>query len=207
MEQNEFRKQLSELRTIIMDGIAYFSAWNEISNLSEDEAHALNRYRGFFVPAQLSFKYMALLQFAKLFDRDSRAVSFRNLLHEVKTSQELLVPYAEEGDLQKLEDKINADEELINHLKSFRDQRLAHHDSAISSDTSLKAGEVMQLVDDVKEIFNLLSRGHERSTTLFDSVSRDARRATSQVKQIMCEELDRATQRIQEAHRRIQKGD
>ena len=207
MERHEFKKQLDELQTIITYGIAYFSAWYEIANLSENEAHALNRYRGFFLPAQLSLKHMALLQFAKVFDRDPRTVSFHSLLSAVKITPKLLTPHAEERDLQYLESKIDSNEELLSHLKSFRDQRLAHHDSAIARDTSLTFGQVRQLIDDAKDMYNSLSRGHERSTTSFDFIARQAEEATSQVKRIMCEESDRARLRIQEADRQITRGD
>ena len=207
MESEEFKKQLAELSTIISDGIAYFSAWRVLGDLDESSAQALNRYRGLFIPAQLSLKYMALLQFAKIFDRDSRTVSLYNLLTEVRKNQNLLTPHATEDDLQLIERKINSNEELVGRLKGFRDQRLAHYDSALSRNTSLTFGQVKQLIEDVKVIYNSLCRGHERSTTSFDRISRDAERHTSEVIRIMCEERDRARQRISEADRRIERGD
>jgi hypothetical protein len=90
---------------------------------------------------------------------------------------------------------------LLEHLKAFRDQRLAHYDSDISKDTSITFGQVRQLIDDVKDIYNSLSRGHERSVTSFDRISRDAEWHTSEVIRIMCEERDRAKLRIQEAEK------
>jgi len=198
MEHKEFKRQLDELRTIITDGIAYFSAWQAIANLDENSAHALNRYRGFFLPAQVSLKNMALLQFSKIFDPDTRTISLRNLLSAVKENRQLLTPHAEEDDLKRIEHLIDSNEESLNHLKGFRDQRLAHHDKVISSDTSLTFGKVRKLIDDVKVIYNSLSRGHERSTTAFDFISREAERHTLQVIEIMCEERDRAKERISE---------
>lgn len=207
MESEEFKKKLDELRSIITDGIAYFSAWYTMANLDEKSADALNRYRGFFLPVQASLKYMALLQFAKVFDRDSRTISLHNLLSIVKENPRLLIPHAKEHDLEHLESKIDSYEELLSHLKSYRDQRLAHHDFHISGDTSLTFGQVKQLIDDVKAMHNLLSRGHEKSTTAFDYISREAERHALQVIEIMCEESDRAKQRIADASRRIKRGD
>jgi hypothetical protein len=94
MESEEFKGQLAELRTIISDGIAYFSAWHVLSDLDDSSAQALSRYRGFFRPAQLSLLYMALLQFAKVFDRDSRTVSLHNLLSAVRENPKLLTPHS-----------------------------------------------------------------------------------------------------------------
>lgn len=206
MELEEFKTQLHELRDIIAGGVAYFSAWYGIANLNEDEAHALNRYRGFFLPAQVSLNHMALLQFAKAFDHDPRTVSLHKLLSAAKSNPTLLVPYAKGDDLQNLERQIDNNEQVLGHLKSYRDQRIAHHDHAVSRNTSLPFGEVRQLIDDVKDMYNSLSKWHERSTTSFDFMIREAERHTSDVKQIMCGERDRAKQRIREVDSQIDKG-
>ena len=198
MKPEEYKSQLHELRDIITEGVAYFSAWYGIANLDEDSAHALNRYRGFFLPAQVSLNHMALLQFAKVFDHDPRTVSLPNLLSAAKSNSTLLVPYAEGDDLQNLESKIDNNEQVLGHLKSYRDQRLAHHDQAISRDTSLPFGQVRQLIDDVKDMYNSLSKWHERSITSFDFISREAEEHTSHVKRIMREERDRAKLRFSE---------
>lgn len=192
MEVEEFKTQLDELGHIIIEGVAYFSAWYEIANLDDNMADALNRYRGFFLPTQLSLKHMALLQLAKVFDRHPRTVSLPNLLSAMKNNPRLLAPYAKEHDFQNLESKISSNEGLLSHLKSYRDQRLAHHDQAVLRDTSLPFGQVRQLIDDVKDMHNSLSNWHEHSTTRFNSISHEAERHTSDVKRIMCEERDKA---------------
>jgi hypothetical protein len=142
---------------------------------------------------------MALLQFAKLFDRDSRTVSIRNLLLVAKEHPTVLVPFASAEELITIEDKINRWEQLLNRLKTYRDQRLAHHDQQVSRDTALPFGEVRQLVDDIKNIFNSLSSWHDHSTVLFERIHRDAEWHTKCVKQIMREEKDRAEIRIRDA--------
>lgn len=195
MEQQDFKKQLDELRNMISDGIGYFSAWYAIANLDEDSAHALNRYRGFFLPVQFSLKNMALLQLAKVFDHNPRTVSLRNLLSTAKSNPTLFVPHAEGDDLQSLERKIDSNEKVLSHLKSYRDQRLAHYDQVVSRDTSLLFGQVRHLIDDVKDMYNSLSEWHEGSTTSFAFKSREAEEHTSRVKQVMREERDRVRSR------------
>jgi len=204
MKLEDYRKQLSELRTIIKDGITCLSAWHGLANLDDNMAHALSRYRGFFLPARLSLKHMALQQFANVFDRNPRAVSLRNLLSAAKNNPKLLAPYAKEHDLQDIESKINDNEELLSHLKTFRDQRLAHYDSVISEDTSLTFGQVKQLINDVKDMYDSLSQGHERSITSFDFISREAQEHTSKVIEIMCEERARAKRRVSESDSQIE---
>ena len=108
MKLEDYRKQLGELRDIITDGIAYFSVWYVMANLDDNMARALNRYRGFFLPARKSLNDMFLLQFAKVFDHDPSTVSLRNLLSAARNNPTLLVPYAEGDDLQNLESKIDS---------------------------------------------------------------------------------------------------
>jgi hypothetical protein len=97
MYHQEFTKHLHTLRDIISNGVGYFSVWYTLANLNEEEAHALNRYRGFFIPARASVRDMALLQFAKVFDRHRKAVSLRNLLSVAKDKPALFIPHAKEG--------------------------------------------------------------------------------------------------------------
>ena len=67
----------------------------------------------------------ALMQFAKVFDRDPRTISLRNLLIAARENRKDLVPYAKDQDLIDIEQKINASESLLERLKCYRDQRLA----------------------------------------------------------------------------------
>lgn len=195
MEPQEFSRQLAELRSVITDGIAYFSAWRGLMVEDEDSAHALNRYRGLFLPARNALLWMTLMQFAKVFDRDPRAISLRNLLTEVKKDREHLTPYATEKDLQHIEQRVKANENLLEKLKQFRDQRLAHHDAITADDMSLPYGDMKQLAEEVKSMHNSLAKGHDRSITAFESIALDAERHASEVVRVMREERDRAIQR------------
>jgi hypothetical protein len=78
MKHQEFSHQLGELREIIAEGIAYFSAWRSLMVEDEDSAQALNRYRGLFLPARLALKSQAIMQFAKAFDNHRKTISLSN---------------------------------------------------------------------------------------------------------------------------------
>lgn len=154
----------------------------------EDSAHALNRYRGLFLPARNALLWMALMQLAKVFDRDTRTVSMRNLLTAAENDRENLTPYATEEDLRDIGQKIDASESLLKRLKAFRDQRLAHHDAIIAGDVSLPYGDMRKLVEEIKSMYNSLTRGHDRSTTAFEFLVREAERHTSEVVNIIHKE-------------------
>jgi hypothetical protein len=191
-ERNDFKRQLVELGKIIGDGIAYFSTWRGLMVEDEVSAHALNRYRGLFLPARGALLWTTLMQFAKVFDRNPKTISLRNLLAAAKKDRERLTPYITNENLQHIEQKIEESKDLLNRLKRFRDKRLAHHDADVKDDMSLLYGEVKKLVEEVKSMYNSLTKGYDRSVTSFDFLAREAERHTSQVVSIMCEERDRA---------------
>jgi hypothetical protein len=196
MEPQEFKRQLDELRTIITDGIAYFSVWRGLMVEDEVSAHALNRYRGLFLPARNALLWMTLMQFSKVFDRDSRTVSLRNLLTTAKKNSENLAPHATEENLQQLKKQVDTSEDLLERLKRLRDQRIAHHDANVTGDTQLLYGEMQKLIKEVKSMYNSLTRYHDRSTTSFEYLAREAEEHTSEVVRIMREERGRIMRRF-----------
>lgn len=170
-------------------------------------AQALNRYRALFLPARNALLWAALMQFAKVFDRDSRTVSLRNLLTTAKNDRKNLTPYATEESLLEIEQNIDASEGLLQRLKGYRDQRLAHHDATVTGNVSLLYGEVQKLVEEIKSMYNSLRLGHDRSTTAFEYLTREAEWHTSEVVRIMREEKQRAFSRIKRAESRTKKED
>jgi hypothetical protein len=196
MEPQEFKRQLTELGKIITDGIAYFTVWRGLMVEDEVSAHALNRYKGMFLPARTALHWMTLLQFAKVFDRDPRTISLRNLLTAAENDRENLTPHATEKNLKTLRQQIDTSEDLLERLKNLRDQRIAHHDAIIASDTRLLYGETRKFVEEVKSMYNSLTSYHDRSTTIFEYLAKEAERHTSDVVSIMREERDRVMRRF-----------
>ena len=196
MEPQEFKRQLDELRTVITDGIAYSTVWRGLMVEDEVSAHALNRYRGLFLPARNALLWMTLMQFAKAFDRHPRTISLRNLLTAAKKNRENLTPHATEENLQQFEKQIDASEDLLVRLKRVRDQRIAHHDATITGNTRLLYGEMQKLVEEVKSMYNSLTSYHDRSITSFEYLAREAERDTSEVVRIMREERDRVMKKF-----------
>lgn len=195
MEPQEFKRQLDEVGKIITNGTAYFTAWHVLMVKDEDSAHALNRYRNFFLPARDALLKMMLMQFAKVFDRHPKTVSLRNLISTATKNRETLIPYATEDDLRDIEQKIDTKGELLHRLKGYRDRRLAHHDAIVAGDMGLLYGEVKTLVEETKSIYNSLTHSYEGTRTLFEWLDRDVERDTSEVVRIMREERDSTIRR------------
>lgn len=190
MKQQEFKNCLHTLLKMISNGIAYFSDWYTLANLTEDEAHSLNRYRGFFMPVQRSLRDMAILQVAKVFDNRKDSISLLILLSEAKRDTTLL-PYTNKGDLEQIESLIENNKTIIESIRLYRHKILAHQTKE-EIKISLPYGKVRQLIDDIKVMFDILSKGHERSTTSYNLLIREAENHTTDVKWIMYEERERA---------------
>jgi len=117
------------------------------------------------------------------------------VLEPLQTTETIEIQMEE---LQDIKEKINNSESLLIRLKRYRDTRLAHHDAIVPSDASLPYGKVNKLVEDVKSMYNSLTKGHDWSVTSFEWLTHDAERHTSEVVRIMREERDKAIQRVKE---------
>jgi hypothetical protein len=200
MYREEFKRQLQELRQVISDCVAYFSAWRGLMVEDEESARALNRYRGLFLVSRDALQKMLLLQLAKVFDPDPRTTGIRKLLSAARENRENLIPHVTEEDLRDVEHRVDASEDLLNRLKRYRDQRLAHHDAIdedmrLSDDMRVRFGEVRDLIEEVKSIYNLLEEGH----TSFEHLTSLAKFHADEVVRIMREDRDRAIRTIEEA--------
>ena len=200
MTPGEFDRRLERLRVIIGDGLGFFTVWRELMVEDEDGAQALNRFRGFFLPARTACFGMMMLHLTKAFDRDERTASFPNLLEAAAADQETLVPNANGHNLDDLWEELAAAEPLLNRLAKMRNQQIAHGDISPNVEPVLY-GEVRELVGDVQRMYSELRNMHDRSITVFDGLTRDAERHTQQVVQLMREDRDTGARRRARAER------
>lgn len=164
MEQNEFSRQLKEFQShwfhTIVAYEVYFKIWP-----TEQIIDVLNRHRGFFIPVRNSLYERVMMGFAKVFDRDPRTMSLRNLIDTAQRQMEL-VPELTLENIQNMNTELSKHEAAVSSLKCLRDQRLAHLDAKPQSFPPLLKGQLDSLVVTVGEAFNQLSAGH--SGSLYD---------------------------------------
>jgi len=189
MEPEEFKRQLEQLRQVIIDGVRYFTAWRGLMVEDKSSARGLNRYRDFFIPARQALLKIALLEFDAVFDPDSRTVSFTNLLREATIDRQNLIPYATDESLREIRRKMKVNKDLLKSLNKHRDKLIAHHDRIVPRDSSITYGPFRDLIEDVQYMYNLLSAGHDNSRTLFEWAARDTQTHTPRLVDFMREQV------------------
>lgn len=207
MQYKEFNRQIIELRQVIGDGIAYLTAWQGLMAEDDDTAQALNRYRGLFLTARNAMQWSSLMQLAKIFDKDTRTISLRNLLIAAQSNPNELTPFITDEDLTFIEHQIEEKEPILERIKGFRNQRLAHWDANVTGDSKLLLDDIKELLEDIKSMYNTLLRGHEGSSVSYHNLINTAQRHTSKVVSIMREERDRDIQKIKDAEKLISESE
>lgn len=188
IERSKFGGQLISLRKIILDGISYYIVWQVLNKEYEDEKQYLHqdkgfwwRYRGFFAPARNALLWSTLLQLSKAFDGHPRAVSLNNLLVSARNNPTELTPYATQDRLEDIQVKILKNMALLEKLRRYRNQRVAHFDSELMEDIELSPEEVNTIVEEAKTIFNLLKFACEGRSDNFNHIMEDISPHTTKV--------------------------
>lgn len=189
MSYERFSQQLKQLGAIISEAVAYFSVWQALMVSDQDSLRALNRYKGFFLPARNALIWMALGQLAKVFDHHQKTVSLRNLLTAAIDHAGELTPHCTTEELEQIRLELSTIEPLLKRLNRVRHHRFAHHQAFVSGDMSLRYGETKQLVESVKSMYNSLRHGHDKHFTMFDSWAKDSDRHTRAVVDIMRKQI------------------
>jgi hypothetical protein len=206
----EFGKRLDQLREVITLGLAYYAVWKKLSlhdasKVSwslEDQNRLLGRFWGFFTPVSFALLDMALMQFAKAFDRDPGTASLTNLLRAARQDTSL-IPRASAGDMDKVSAQLRQSKRLLTGLKRRRNQHLAHVDANPEPVDPMLNTEFDKLVDDVKSAFDFLSKAHDGRVYGWEQSLRPIDDHTTEILRILQEEMGRKQKEYQEEIVRI----
>ena len=166
----EFKKRLGQLHETYLRGINYYTVWLRIQYYDADEAdwsldeqnEVLHSFVGFFKPVGIALQEALFLQFAKIFDSDSRTSSLPNLLDLAK-SDPSLTPNCSSADIAKLESDLNGQASIVSGLTQMRNQRLAHDDSSSLPASAITKADLDKFIEVVGDTFNSLSVAHDDS--------------------------------------------
>jgi len=198
MTSAEFRRRLDQLRGVITRGLWYYTAWKNLLLYEEgkvpwsreEQNKVLGRFGGFFEPVGLALLDMAVIQFAKVFDRDARAASLLNLLGAAGRDTSL-VPGHTSAEVDVVSAGVQQSKKVLDWLRPTRDQRLAHADANPAPVGPLLLKEFDSLVEEVKSAFNWLSTAHDGRVVGWEYPLRRVEEDTSQIVGILLEELSR----------------
>ena len=194
LEHSKFEHQLFQLRKIVLDAISYFIVWQGLTREYENSIQNLGQhtgfwwqYRGFFAPARNALLWSTLMQLSKVFDKDPRNVSVGKLLKIALENRKELAPYLTRSSLKAILNKIDNNTELLQRLRRYRNQRLAHFDADLMDNIELPAGDIQTLIEETKSIYNSIKFSYEGKYDDFDDIMENVYLHTSQVISIMSE--------------------
>ncbi len=192
IERSKYERYLFQLRQIILDGVSYFIVWQGLNKEYEDSNQNFYQrfdyqYRGFFAPARKALLFCALMQLSKAFDKDTRNISVGKLLKMALENPKELAPYATSSSLKAILDNIYDNTELLQRLRRYRNQRLAHFDADLMDNIELPSGEVQTLIEETKSIYNSIKFSYEGKYDDFGDIMENVYLHTSQVINIMSE--------------------
>ena len=149
----------------IVIGLLYYAAWARMywhedkDSWSLDEQNkALGSFGEFLTPVASALNGMALMQFAKVLDKNARTASLATLL-DAAQQEPSLVPHRTPSDLAAISKQLNQSKRTIARLRRLRNQKLAHADANPSPVTGLLKRDFDRLIDDIKSAFDCLSVG------------------------------------------------
>lgn len=186
--RKKFEHQLFSLRKIILDGVSYFIVWQGLTREYEDSIRHLGQhtgfwwqYRGFFAPTRKALLFCALMQLSKAFDKDTRNISFGNILKIALENRQELAPHATRSSLKSILNRIHNNTETFKRLKLYRNKRLAHYDADLTNNIELPLEEVQTLIEETKSIYNSIKFACERKYDDFNDIMENVSLHTKQV--------------------------
>lgn len=194
----EFKQHLEQLQEVITSALSFYAVWNklrlhdgnEVPWSLERQNQILGRWGGFFSPVGIGLQRIAMLEFAKVLDGDTRTVSLTNLLRRAERDSSL-VPNARTSELRDIRKRLRKAKGTVATIKKLRDQRLAHADAAPEALPPLMSREMDSLIEDIKFAFNRLSVAHDNSTYSWDSALRGSERHTVALLRLLVDETER----------------
>jgi len=187
MDRNEFKRQLNEIQREIFRAIVSYelrlSLWE-----TPQVVNILNRYRGFFIPVRDALFGTMVMGFAKVFDRDNRTMSLKNLIKVAKMDVVNLVPRMTIEKIEELEQQLSQHNVVLKAIKQMRDQHFAHLDAVPDQKLPLIKRDFDRMVETLKNVFNELSKGHDGSVYNWSYQARQSERETRKILHILNED-------------------
>lgn len=165
---------------------------------AEENVKIFKRFNNFLNPSKEALRVYFLLELAKLFDISDQSLHITKIVNYTQSNiskltvndfveysqdreflQDLIKNYRglKNDDLLSIKSEIEKNEDIINKIKNYRDQYLAHDDTK-KIEVSITKEEIMALFNLIEKILNIFSLKLISSTSMYDHVERDAKNQT-----------------------------
>jgi len=189
MDRREFARQLNQLQREVFRAIISYQVRLALWETPE-VVDILNCYRGFFIPVRDALYGTMVVGFAKVFDRDSRTMSLRNLLKVAKGNMAQLVPNMTIEKIEELERRLSQHDAVLRVIKKLRDQHFAHLDARPKPELPLIKRDIEQMIETLKDVFNQFSAGHDKSVYSWSYQTNRSGWETSEILRILSEDAE-----------------
>jgi hypothetical protein len=206
MDRREFARQLNQLQREIFRAIVSYQVRLALWETPE-VVDILNRYRGFLIPVRDALYGSMVMGFAKVFDPDSRTMSLKNLLKVAKGNAANLVPNMTREDIEQLEQCLSQHDAVLKAIKRLRDQHLAHLDATPKPGLPVIRKDVDQMIETLEEVFNQLSKGHDKSVYSWSYQANRSAWETSEILRILSEDAQAQKAKADALMRAVEKDE
>ena len=210
MTSNEYRRRLDQLFQVITRGLTHYAVWKKLRLRDpesvewslEQQNQILGRFRGFLTPVAIALLDMTLIEFAKVFDADTKTASLRNLLRSARRNP-TLVPHASTEDLRRISSELKQYSGLLTNLNRKRSQELVHVDALPEPVDPILTADFDKLAMWVRSAFNTLSTGHDQSFFSWEHSLNTSEGQTTEVLGILLKDIGARQQEYEETTVRI----
>jgi len=170
-------------------------------DVAEKNVVVIRNYINFFLPSKEALRIYYFLELAKLFDTADESLHITKLINYTQINisklkaedfkkynqnrelvDDLVKSYQgiNHDDLKNVKAELDKNKEIIEKLKTYRNQYLAHDDKT-KDEVTITGEEVYKLFSMLKKILNLFSAKLDSSTTIYQSAEEYTKTDTKRV--------------------------
>lgn len=178
------------------------TARNIVGNKNaQDNVDVIKRYKNFFIPSKEALRVYSLLELAKMFDISDESLhitkivncaqsqikkltvdDFKKFYQDRDFLEELIRNYEgiDQKDIKEIKEILEKNEDVLQRLKDYRNQYLAH-DDINKNKISIEKNEIDDLFKTLGKILNLISYKLNCSSSIWDHIENNSKESTEMI--------------------------
>lgn len=161
-EVAEFKSLLEEIRKQLLDACVHFDIWEQLWP-TEQIVDVINQYKGFFLPTRNAHLDLFFIKVCNVLSNDPKSPSFYRILSMLSKNPNL----ASTTSARELKNRLKKHNRVLKAIEQHRNTRAAHWDIRKQSRKPVLFGDSKQMLKELQDIFNEISRAHSRNEWSF----------------------------------------